>query len=95
MQKLHTNRLSAANNAKLIIDVKWTDCALSELREGRAAFSGSAAASQGGDVIACIADVGTLSGHVTAVQNGTIIIEFWAMAAATAARLSECAARIY
>ena len=72
-----------------------SDSALSELGKGRAAFSESVAANQGVDVIACIDGVGTLSGHVTEARNGTVIIEFGAMAAATAARPSECAARTY
>ena len=95
MQKSHTNRLSAANNAKLIINGKWTDCALAELGEGRAAFSGAISAVKGADVIACIAEVGTLSGYVTEAGNGAVTIEFGAMAAATQARLSQCAARTY
>lgn len=95
MQTNSVNRFSNANSAKLIIDGKWTECAISELSEGRAAFAGPVAADQGTTVIACIAEVGALPGHVMESGNGTVMVEFGAMAAATAARLSQCAARMY
>ncbi len=59
---------------------------LFELKADRAAFSGSVLASEGATVIACVAEVGTLSGLVMEPNNGTVTIEFGAMAAATAAR---------
>lgn len=49
----------------------------------------------GATVIRWIAKFGTLSGLVTKANKGRVAIEFGAMAAATAAHLSECAARTY
>ena len=66
---------------------------LFELKADRAAFSGSVLTSEGATLIACIAELGTLTGLVAEANNGNVTIEFGPMAAATAPRHFECVAR--
>ncbi len=93
MQLIYRNH--SATNAKLIIDGAWTEYAVSDLNESHGAFVSTVSVSAGASVVACILGIGALPGRIVETNHGSVTIEFGAIAAAAAVRLSECAARTY